>query len=171
MIRLTAGSFLKEFTQGDITAIDLATTDFEEFGIASSGAFGTVLSGETVATLLLSNLSDTSELIDLPGLFDGFNVPFVDPDHRTLDANSHRLLTFWFSDEDEWLLLGSGDIFGFDTARGGIGIGESLFKESLPADTRPSPHWGFSCTHSACNLVVRVGNCGNVRKAPLKRKK
>ena len=115
--------FLDQIYPGDTDPLNMRTLFLEVTGLVWSGVAGQIASGETVATLLLSNMtSDVKSIGDIDGTFDGFAVNPFDLSHRTLDPASHRLLTFWLHD-DVWLLLGSGEIFELEgDSNGGIGF-------------------------------------------------
>ena len=120
---LAGWGFLDQIYDGELTPVPLTPAAFESGGFARSGVFGQVESGKSVATFLLSNLTNLTLQIDVPSQIDGMGVVPFDIVNRMVSPGSHRLLTLWL-DNNQWHLLGSGDAFilAHDT-NGGIGSG------------------------------------------------
>ena len=118
--------FLRETYPGSLTPITLTTSDFESDGTAWSGVVGTSNAGDPLATVLLSNLTDGTVVIEIDDAIDGFGVEAFDPSFRSVGPASHRLLTFTL-EEGLWRLQASKSAFDIPgDGNSGIGIGSAL---------------------------------------------
>ena len=148
----TAGwGYLDGTYGGDVTPVTLDTTvqttglgvlTFESAGVAWSGVVGESHNGQTVATVLLSNLSNGSVTVRLPGTIDGIDLVHQQRD-QTVEALEHLVLRFGLEKvvgqlDPVWSLLRSSSAFEVpNDTHAGIGIGCDIAIHSPPPPVIP----------------------------------